>query len=250
MENEVYKAMAVMDADTGKLLNYRQLMRHPDYKQPWSKSSVNKFRRLANAVGGRMKNPTNTIKFIHKDDIPKERQKDVTYGQLVCTKDRRKDVTYGQLVCMVCPEKAEKNRTHFTVGGDCINYPGEVATPSAYMLVAKLLFNRVISTKGAKFMTLDISNFYLMMPLKRPEYIRMKLADTPEKIIVQYKLRSKATPDGSICIVVNKGMYGLPQVGYLPMNYLKIASIKTAIDKVNWSPDFGNTTGNRYSSRW
>ena len=198
--------MAVMDADTGKMLNYRQLMRHPDYKQPWSKSSANEFGRLANGVGGRIKNPTNTIKFIRKNDVPH---------------DRRKDVTYGQFVCTVRPEKAEKNRTRFTVGGDRINYPGEVATPTADMLVAKLLFNSVISTKDAKFMTLDISNFYLMTPLKRPEYIRMKLADIPEEIIVEYKLRNKATPDGSIYIVANKGMYGLPQAGLLANELLE-----------------------------
>ena len=89
------------------------------------------------------------------------------------------------------------------------------------MLVAELLFNNVISTKGAKFMTLDISKFYLLMPLKRPEYIRMKLADIPEEIIVEYKLRSKATPDGSIYIVANKGMYGLPQAGLLANELLK-----------------------------
>ena len=198
--------MAVMDKDSGKMLNYRQLMRHPEYKQQWSKSSANEFGRLANGVGGRIKNPTNTIKFIRKDDVPRERRKDVTYGQFVCT---------------VRPEKAEKNRTRFTVGGDRINYPGEVATPTADMLVAKLLFNSVISTKGAKFMTLDISNFYLMTPLKRAEYIRMKLADIPEEIIVEYKLREKATPDGSIYIVANKGMYGLPQAGLLANELLE-----------------------------
>ena len=119
------------------------------------------------------------------------------------------------------PEKAEKNRTHFTIEGDRINYSGEVATPTADMLVAKLLFNSVISTKGAKFMTLDISNFYLMTPLKRAEYIRMKLADIPEEIIVEYKLREKATPDGSIYIVANKGMYGLPQAGLLANELLE-----------------------------
>ena len=75
-------------------------------------------------------------------------------------KERMKDVTYGQFVCMVRPEKAEQNRTRFVVGGDKINYPGEVATPTAEMLVAKLLFNSVISTIGAKFMTMDISNFF------------------------------------------------------------------------------------------
>ncbi len=188
------------------MLNYRQLMRHPDYKGPWSLSSANEFGRLANGVGGRIKNPTNTITFIHKHEVPH---------------DRRKDVTYGQFVCTVRPEKAETNRTRFTVGGDRINYPGEVATPTADMLVAKLLFNSVVSTDKAKFMTMDISNFYLMTPLKRPEYIRMKLSDIPLEIIEEYKLREKVTPDGSIYIVANKGMYGLPQAGLLANELLE-----------------------------
>ena len=51
------------------------------------------------------------------------------------------------------------------VGGDRINYLGEVATPPADMLVAKLLFNSLVSTKYAKFMTMDISNVYLVTPL-------------------------------------------------------------------------------------
>ena len=80
----------------------------------------------------------------------------------------RKDVTYRQFVCSVIPEKKERNRTRFVVGGDRINYPGEVATTTACMLVAKLLLNSVVSTKGAKFMTMDISKFYLMTPLNRP----------------------------------------------------------------------------------
>ena len=82
-----------------------------------------------------------------------------------------KDVTYGQFVCTVQPKKAKPNRTRFTVGGDRINYPGKVATPTAEMLVAKMLFNSVISTRGAWFMTMDISNFYLMTPLHQPEFI-------------------------------------------------------------------------------
>jgi len=55
-----------------------------------------------------------------------------------------------------------------------------------------------VSMKDAKFMTLDISNFYLMTPLKRPEFIRMKLSDIPDETIREYKLRNKATQDGSI----------------------------------------------------
>ena len=52
VENEVHQAMAVLDKATGKMLNYRQLMRHPTYKKDWKLSSANEFERLANGVGG------------------------------------------------------------------------------------------------------------------------------------------------------------------------------------------------------
>ena len=144
--------MAVMGADTGKMLNYRQLMRDPKYKKKWSTSSANEFGRLTNGVRGRINNFTNTIKLITKQDNPRE---------------RRKYVTYGQFVCKIRIEKKEKNRTRFTVGSNQINYTGEVATPTADMLVAKLIFNSVVSNPGEKLMTIDISKFYLMTPLKR-----------------------------------------------------------------------------------
>ena len=206
LENEVQHAMTVMDADTGKLLNYKQVMRNPKYKIKWAKSSANEFGRLANGVGGRIKKPTNTIRFIRKEDIPK---------------DRKKDVTYGSFVCNVRPEKEEQERTRFVVGGDRINYPGEVATPTADMMVAKILFNSVVSTRGAKLMTMDISNVYLMTPLKRPEYIRVSLRDTPEEIIKEYKLKDIAMEHGTVHIEANKGMYGLPQAGLIANELLE-----------------------------
>ena len=107
-------------------------------------------------MGGRVKG-TNTIKFMHKRDVPNKRMKDVTYGKFVCT---------------IRPEIKETHRTRFVVGGNKINYPCKVATPTAEMLVAKLLFNSIISTQGAQFMTMDVTNFYLMTPLKRPEYVK------------------------------------------------------------------------------
>ena len=99
------------------------------------------------------------------------------------THDRKKYATYRQFVCSVQPEKKEKNRTRFTVGGDRIDYPGEVATSTADMLVTNILFNSIISTKVARLMTINISNFYLMTPLKRPEYIRINVRDIPDEII-------------------------------------------------------------------
>ena len=104
-------------------------------------SSANKFGRVPNGVGGRIKTPTNRITFIRGKEI---------------TNNRKKDVTYEQFICRVRPEKNKKNRTRFTVGEDRIDYPDKIATPIADMLVAKLLFNSVISKKGSRFMTIDI----------------------------------------------------------------------------------------------
>jgi hypothetical protein len=99
-----------------------------------------------------------------------------------------KDITYGQFVCNERPKKAKVSKTHFTVGGDKFNYPGAVSTPTAEMLVAKILFNSVISTKNAKFMRIDFANFYLNSPLPRPELVKIKINDIPEEIIKEYKL--------------------------------------------------------------
>ncbi len=57
--------------------------------------SANKFGRLANGVGGRVKS-TNTIKFVHRRDVPNKQMKVVTYGKFVCT---------------IRPEKKETHRT-------------------------------------------------------------------------------------------------------------------------------------------
>ncbi len=63
LENEVHQAMAVMDADTSKLLNYRQLMQNTKYKKTWSLSSANEFGRLANGISGRIKCQENLRRY-------------------------------------------------------------------------------------------------------------------------------------------------------------------------------------------
>ena len=60
-------------------------------------------------------------------------------------------------------------------------------------------------------MTMYISSFYFMTPLKRPEYIRISIKYIPEDIITAYKLRDKTEGNGLVYIVANRGMYGLPQ---------------------------------------
>ena len=63
------------------------------------------------------------------------------------------------------------------------------------MLLAKILFNSVISAKGAKFKTMDILDFYLNIPIKHPKYMKLKLSDIPQEIIDEYNLLDIVTPD-------------------------------------------------------
>ncbi len=79
----------------------------------------------------------------------------------------RNDFTYGKFVCNVRPQKAEKNCTRLIIGGNRVNYYGKVGTPTADMLLVKVMLNSIVSTMNAKFMCIDISNFYLNTPLLR-----------------------------------------------------------------------------------
>ena len=70
-------------------------------------------------------------------------------------------------------------------------------------------------------MTIDISNFYLMTPLKQPEYIHVKIEYLPEEISNEYKLRAMVNKSGMVYIKATNGMYGLPQAGLLANKLLK-----------------------------
>ena len=171
-------------------------MRDPKHKEIWTTAGANEFGRLAQGVGGRI-DGTNTIFFVHKNEIPQ---------------DRLKDVTYIKFVASICTEKDDPYRIRATLSGNLIHYPDDVGTPTADLLLIKIFLNSVISSDGAKFATADLSNFYLMTPLKQPEYGRVKMMDIPDKIINKYKLHDKAI-DGWVYFKVMRGMYGLPQAG-------------------------------------
>ncbi len=83
-------------------------------------------------------------------------------------------------------------------GGDRINYPEDVGTPTADMTLVKILLNSVISTKDARCVTLDIKDFNLNMPMKRNKYMRLKLADIPEEIMEEYNSREIVTDDSYV----------------------------------------------------
>jgi hypothetical protein len=198
-------AQAIFDEESGEMLKYRKLITHPKYREVWTHSSANEFGCLAQGVGSRIEG-TNTILFVQKNNNPA---------------DHQRDVTYGMFVCEFKPNKTEQEWTRFTMGEDKINYPGDCATPTGNLTLFKIMLNSVISTRGARFMTLDINNFYLNTPMAQYKYIRIKLDDVPEEIIQQYLLRDKVDSEGYIFIEVQKGMYGLAQGGISAQNLLE-----------------------------
>jgi hypothetical protein len=52
------------------------------------------------------------------------------------------------------------------MGGNLINYLGDCGTPTANLLTVKILLNSIILTPNAKFMTIDIKDFYLNTPME------------------------------------------------------------------------------------
>ena len=89
------------------------------------------------------------------------------------------------------------------------------------MLTIKLLLNSVISTKDARFMTIDIKDFYLNTPMKRYEYMRLKMSEIPQDFIEEYNLHDKVTTDGYIYLEIRRGMYGLPHAGKIAQDLLE-----------------------------
>ena len=95
---------AVLNEETGELMEYRHIMKNPKYRQLYETSYSKELGRLAQGMPGKAEG-TNTIYFIDKADIPAERWKDVTYGRVV--------VAYR-------PGKPDPYRTQLTVGGNLI----------------------------------------------------------------------------------------------------------------------------------
>ena len=76
-----YFSNAIIYEETGKSLEYRDLVKMENYEGTWNTSFANELGRLAQGI--RDIPGTSTIFFIPKSDIPKDRRKEITYGQIV-----------------------------------------------------------------------------------------------------------------------------------------------------------------------
>ena len=158
--------------------------------------------------------------------IPKRAKSyDMRFNFLKCREaqqqfDLIKGITVTSVVCKFRPEKDDPNRTRITIMGKHCVYAGDAGTKTASLDLCKLLFNSVISQKGAKFITYDITNYYLRTPLDYPEYTKIKLTDIPQDFIDEYNLHD-FIHNGWVYFEIRNGVYGLPQSGSLAQQLLE-----------------------------
>jgi hypothetical protein len=105
---------------------------------------------------------TNTCFSIKLKNIPNGRQ-----------------IAYGKNFCDYKPHKKEKEGGILTVGGDKLDYSGEVATSTADITIFKILIKSTLSTKDDEMMMIDIHSYCMVTPLPRYEYMRMLLSRFP-----------------------------------------------------------------------
>ena len=187
-------AHSLWDPATGKEQTYRQLLEGPNAAK-WYEGCVKEMGRLCQGSDPKTDSGTNTMFFIKHTDVPAD-----------------KTPTYLRITVEYRSEKDDPYRVRFTCGGDRIQYSGIVSTPTADISVIKILFNSIISTKGARCLGMDLKDFYLNHIMKHYEYMRIPLWAIPTVIMDNYNLWP-LVHNGFVNVEIRKGMYGLPQAG-------------------------------------
>jgi hypothetical protein len=153
-------------------MEYSALMKDPRLQPLWKRGFGNECGRIFQGI--RDIPGTGTCFFIKLTNIPKDIK-----------------ITYGKIVCDYKPHKTEKERVRLTVGGDRLDYSGNVVTSTADITTFKILINSTLSTEDAAMMMMDIKNCYLGTPLPRFEYVKMLLSRFPDEIVKKYNLNAK-----------------------------------------------------------
>jgi hypothetical protein len=151
MKTRRHHLYAIFDKATGKMLEYRHLMNHPDpeIRKTWKRSSANEYGRTMQGVGKKNRSDgeaiegTDTMHLKKKRNIPKG-----------------KKITYARFVSEIRLQKAEIHRTRLTAGGNLLDYEGKTSTDTAGMETIKIHINSTISRakKGARYLCIDIGN--------------------------------------------------------------------------------------------
>jgi hypothetical protein len=199
--SQQHQANAVIHPITGKEMEYMALMKDPCQQPLWKQGFGNECGHLFQGIW----------------DIPGTK----SFFSIKLTnimKDRK--ITYEKIVSDCKPHKKEKECVQLTVGGDRLDYSGDIATSTTDITTFKILINSTLSTEDATMMMMDIKSYYLGTPLPRFEYMKMLMSRFPEEIVQKYNLNALAV-DGWVYIEIRKGMYGLKQAGLLANQLLQ-----------------------------
>jgi hypothetical protein len=142
-----HHANAVIHPVTGKEMEYSALMKDPRLQPLWTQGFGNECGRLLQGI--RDIPGTDTCFFTTLKNIPEDRK-----------------ITYGKIIRDYKPLKQEKERVRLTVGGDILDYSGDIATSTADITTFKILINSTLSTEDAAMMMMNIKN-YLMIFIER-----------------------------------------------------------------------------------
>jgi hypothetical protein len=129
---------------------------------------VNELGRLLQGLARAPNFGTNTIVWIRHTDVPTGRT-----------------ITYARVVCDIQPQKDEVHRTRVTVGGNLIDYPGEIST---WTHNCKTCHEQHHFDQGCLLPWIRHQELYLNTPLDRYEYMRFPLWMIPKEIRDQYKI--------------------------------------------------------------
>ena len=198
---------AMVHPVTGEhITSYRKLMNDPVTSEVWMTAFGKDFGGMCQGDNKTGTKGTDAIFVMDPRDVPN------------IPKDQ--PPTYAKVVVAYRPQKDDPYRIRITAGGNKIYYPGELTTRTADMTTAKLHWNSVLSTPSAKYMCLDIGNFYLSATLDRYEYMKMPLNLFPPWIVQQYDLLNKVV-GGFVYLQMRKAVWGLPQAGILANKLLR-----------------------------
>ena len=78
--------------------------------------------------------------------------------------------------------KEEAYWIRITVGGDRLPYEEDARALTANLLETKILINSVVldAAKGARFFSTIIKDYFLAIPMRNSEYMKVKFKHLPE----------------------------------------------------------------------
>ena len=113
-------------------------------------------------------------------------------------KPRHIKETYVGAVCDIRTQKTETHRTILNVGGNIIDYPGDISTPTSDLTTMQIHVNIAISYVKSRYICMDLRYFYLKNMMGREEYIMIQIAMIPHEFVENIITKKNHTMDKSM----------------------------------------------------